>query len=252
MPSRPASALRLVAGDAAPGPRKPGSRRPHRNETVARVRKLVETTPLTYREIAAATGVAGASICRWTRDGQWRRHLFAPRATDTVPRERAGARLKLRTLAARLAALAERYIRELEETPGVDLDKLGEALALYQMAKLASLPRHRPRKRKRKPLPVHSRDSGNPESLAHAFAAPGLARRRMEKEASACDPPLSPRAPHALRMFNEMRAAGIDPARPPEQAVKDYVLSRAYEDPELRPRNRTKRERREAWMREKE
>ena len=74
----------------------------------------IEQTVLTYGEIAAKTGVGRASICRWTRDGQWQRPLFAPRATDTVPSARAGARLKLRTLFARLAALAERYIRELE------------------------------------------------------------------------------------------------------------------------------------------
>lgn len=93
---------------------------------------------MTYSEISEETGVGRASICRWTRDGGWKRHLFAPRATDTVPSERAGARLKLRTLASRLAALADRYVRELEETPGVDVDKLAEALGLYQLAEFAS------------------------------------------------------------------------------------------------------------------
>jgi hypothetical protein len=107
------------------------------------VRRLIEDTPLTYGEIAARTGVARASICRWTRDGSWRRHAFAPRATDTVPRARASARLKRRTLAARLDALAERAIRELEASASVDLDKLGEALELLKMARLAARPRRR-------------------------------------------------------------------------------------------------------------
>jgi len=66
-------------------PRPRGSRRPHTNGKVDRVRHLVEQTRLTYAEIAKRTGVAPASICRWTRDGAWKRPLFAPRATDTVP-----------------------------------------------------------------------------------------------------------------------------------------------------------------------
>ena len=98
------------------GPRPRGSRRPHTDAAVAKVRRFVEQTVLTYSEIAAKTGVGRASICRWTRDGKWQRPLFAPRATDTVPSARAGAKLKLRTLFARLAALAERHIGELEQT----------------------------------------------------------------------------------------------------------------------------------------
>jgi hypothetical protein len=129
------------------GPRPRGSRRPHTDAKVAAVRRLIEETPLTYGEIAAKTGVGRASICRWTRDGGWQRHLFAPRATDTVPRERASAKLKRRTLAARLDALAERHIRELEESACVDPGKLAEALELLKMAKLAARPRHGRRKR---------------------------------------------------------------------------------------------------------
>jgi len=110
---------------------------------MAAVRRLVEQTALTCREIEAKTGVDHTTISRWTRECQWQRHPFAPRSTDTAPSARAGARLRARTLAARLAALAERYVRELEETPGVDLDKLGEALELMKMAKVAARPRRR-------------------------------------------------------------------------------------------------------------
>src|SRR5262245_55087457 len=121
----------------ATGPRPRGSRRPHANAAVAAVRRLIEQSVLTYGEIAARTGVGRASICRWTRDGGWQRPAFAPRATDTVPSARASAKLKARTLATRLHALAERYIRELEQTPGIDLEKLAQALELLKMAKLA-------------------------------------------------------------------------------------------------------------------
>jgi hypothetical protein len=42
-------------------------------------------------------------------------------------------------------ALADRYLRELEETPGVDLEKLAQALELAKMAKLAAMSRTRRR-----------------------------------------------------------------------------------------------------------
>src|SRR5690606_5410858 len=110
----------------APRPR--GSRRPHMDATVREVRRLVEKTVLTYGQIAAQTGVGRASICRWTRDQGWKRPPFAPRATDTIPTERASAHLKARMLAARLLALAERHVRELEEAEHLDADRLMAAL----------------------------------------------------------------------------------------------------------------------------
>jgi hypothetical protein len=120
-----------------------GSRRPHGDGKVAAVRRLIEETTLTYGEIAARTGVGRASICRWTRDGAWKRPLFAPRPTDTVPRWRASMHLKRRTLAARLQALAERHIGELEASACVDPEKLGQALELLRMAKVAAQRRRR-------------------------------------------------------------------------------------------------------------
>jgi len=231
MPLRSAATarLRLVTTDAAPDARPKGSRRPYRDTTVSLIREFIETTPLTYAEIAAKTGVAPATICRWARDAGWKRHLFAPRATDTVPRERAGARLKLRTLAARIAAVAERYVRELEETPGVDLEKLAEALALLKMAKLTA----RQRLRLRRP------------------SAAALQKReaRLLSEGRS----LGPHATPALRLLGELRAAGIDLDTVPEAMIKDYIQSRVflYTDPAVRPRNRTRRQRHEDWMRAK-
>jgi hypothetical protein len=127
--------------------RAPRTRRPHGEAQVAAVRRLIEQTELTYGEIEKKTGVGRASICRWTVDNKWVRPVYAPRATDRVPRARASARLKRRTLAARLDALAERYVRELEADANVDLDKLASALELAKMAKLAAMPRKRIRGR---------------------------------------------------------------------------------------------------------
>jgi hypothetical protein len=55
-------------------------------------------------------------------------------------------KLKRRMLGARLQALAERHIRELEESGCVDPVRLGEALELLTMARLAANPRRRPKR----------------------------------------------------------------------------------------------------------
>ena len=128
-----------------------GSRQPHSDATFAKVRRLIEESALSYGEIRARTGVSHASICRWTRDHGWTRPPFAPRANDLMPTPRASAQLRRRTLAARLDALAERHIRELEESQCVDPDKLGAALELLKMAKLAA--RRRPKGRRIGDLP---------------------------------------------------------------------------------------------------
>jgi hypothetical protein len=207
--------LRVLPDDPAAivAPRPRGSRRPHTDAAVAAVRRLIEQTTLTYSEIAARTGVGRASICRWTRDGGWQRHPFAPRATDTVPRPRASAQLKRRTLAARLQALAERHIRELEASACVDPDKLAEALELMKMAKLAARPRRRQR-------------------------ADEMTGRRRK-------PPTE--LPDAV--FAALRAAGVNIERAPPAALTDFITSRAPrredDDPALRPRGRYSRLNRE-------
>ncbi|HEY5850822.1 MAG TPA: hypothetical protein VIT62_08685 [Lysobacter sp.] len=127
------------------------------------MRHLIETTLMTYAQIAARTGVPPASICRWAQNGKWVRPLFAPRATDTVPRWRASAKLRRRTLAARLHALAERAVRELEASPRVDLAQLREALEVLKMTKLAERPRRRGHARRERAsgvLTADARDRG--------------------------------------------------------------------------------------------
>jgi hypothetical protein len=185
-----------------------GSRRPHSDAKVAAVRRLIEQTPLTYGEIAAKTGVGRASICRWTRDGQWQRPVFAPRATDTVPRARASAQLKARTLAARLAALAERMIRELEDSARVDPEKLAEALECLKMAKLAARP------------------------------------RRPRAVSAAKGPRIFDASPRAV--VKGLREGGVRVERAPEEALEDFIASRAP-----MPKRMSRRDREHARMLEK-
>lgn len=128
--------------ELAPGvPRPRSARRPHHDGTVNEVRSLIEGTTLTYHQISKRTGASPASISRWSQAGEWKRPLFAPISMSNVPTPRASACLKRRLLAKRLLTLAERYIRELEDTPGVDLQKLGGALDLWRMARLAAMRR---------------------------------------------------------------------------------------------------------------
>jgi hypothetical protein len=209
---------------AVPGPPRPrGSRRPHSDAKAAQVRHLIEQSTLTYGAIAKRSGVGRASICRWTRDGGWQRPLFAPRATDTVPRARASAKLKARTLAARLFALAERTVRALEESASVDLDRLAEAMELLKMAKLATMGRRRRR-----------RDTA---------VGQGMAIRQGE-------PPREP-----MRPIAQLCAADVDLHRAPRAAVEDFLENRdpPREEPGQRRRGRgSKRDDHHAWMSEKE
>ncbi|MDB5568118.1 MAG: hypothetical protein JWP84_4684 [Tardiphaga sp.] len=148
----PSSAERVTPHPADDGPpplpggRPKGCKRLHTNATVAAVRRLFEQTTLSHTQIAAKTGVSKHSVMRWARDGGWQRHLFAPRASDTVPTARASRRLKLRMLGAKLHLLAERCVQELWNSPAVDLDRLIEAMQVLKMARLEAMGRRRPRR----------------------------------------------------------------------------------------------------------
>ena len=179
-----------VVGTRPRGSHGQTSRRPHTDTQVAAVRRLIEQTALTYGEIAKRSGVGRASICRWTRDGGWQRPLFAPRATDTVPRPRAGQKLKLRLLAERLRTLAERYVRELEETPGVDLDRLVQALEVVKMARLEAMGRRRRRSSSSPLVPAQAGTQG-PQAHEQARAA----------------------------LLEDLRAAGVNVERAPPAAL---------------------------------
>ena len=223
--------LRVTPDEPAEGPpaiveqRPRGSRRPHTDLAVAKVRHLIEQTGLSYSEIAKKTGVGRASICRWARDGKWQRPAYAPRATDLVPTLRAGRRLRMRKLADRLEALAQRHLRELEEAPEVDPDRLMQALQLVKMTRLEAMGRRRRR----------------PRLFSTGEARTGL--WASERDA-------------AIRTaLKEMQRGGVDIDRAPQEAV-DLVIeanSPVEDYPELRERGRrSKRNRDHAWLRKKE
>jgi hypothetical protein len=195
---------------AIAGYRPRGSRRPHTDLAVAKVRHLIEQTPLTYSQIAAKTGVGRASICRWARDDAWQRPIDAPRATDRVPTARSGQKLKLRKLAERLRLLAERYVCELEETPGVDLDRLVQALQVVKMARLEA---HGDRRRRR------------------VVGAPSTGAWAHERD-------------RAIRTaLKEMRRGGGDIDRAPQDALDLLIDARtpAEDYPALKERARRRR-----------
>jgi len=130
-------------------PRSPARGRPHGGSSIDRVRKLVETTPLSYREIARQTGLSIATISRRARAGGW------VRPETSVPVEHYsedGRRiLKRRDLAARLMHQADRWIRELEAIPFVNANTLARALRLAKAAKvLDEVDQGKAKRRKRK------------------------------------------------------------------------------------------------------
>ena len=206
--------LRVTPDEPAEGPpaiaeRAPGS--PHTDLTVAKVRHLIEHTALSYKKIAAKTGVSCYSIYCWTRDGKWVRPPDAPRASDMVPAHRASRRLKLRKLAERLQTLAERRVRELEETPNVDLDKLTQALQVLRMARLEAMG-NRGRGRFRSG-PTYSGDWATERDNAIRTA------------------------------LKEMRRGGVDLDRAPKEAVDMVIEANTppEDHPALRPRGSRRR-----------
>src|SRR4051812_7185166 len=138
--------LRVTPDEPAEGPHPIAEQRPcrawrHTAATIAKVRHLFEHTDLTYAEIAAKTGVTPGIITHWKRDGGWRRPAWAPRATESVPDWRAGRKLKLRKLAIRLHAQAERWVRELEASPQTDVETLMQALEARKLTRLEAMGR---------------------------------------------------------------------------------------------------------------
>lgn len=128
-----------------PSPRTKGSKRAHGKATVAAVRHLIEKTTLPYEDITAKTGVANGTISKWMHDFGWRRHPYAPIATDTLPPARAGRKLKLRMLGNRLHLLAERCATEMWNSPAVDLDRLLQAMGVLKTARHDYMSHRRPR-----------------------------------------------------------------------------------------------------------
>ena len=115
--------------------------------TVAKVRDLIEHTALTYEQITAQDRCLPTAPSRAGRATEMGCARSTRRAPGTGCRTyRASRRLKLRKLAGRLQAIAERYVRELEETPGVDVDRLMQALQVLRMARLEAMGNRRRRR----------------------------------------------------------------------------------------------------------
>ena len=146
-PQTPAPDAMEQGPPPVPGGRAKGCKRLHTNVTVAAVRRLIEDTTLTLRQIAAQTGVSRHTIARWVFKHGWQRHPYAPLANDIVPAGRAGRRRRLRVLAVKLHALAERCVVELWNNPAVDCDRLIRALREVKAVRLDALGNRRPRSR---------------------------------------------------------------------------------------------------------
>ena len=104
--------------------RQPGSRRPHTDMTVAKVRDLIEHTALTYAQIQAQTGVDSSTIVALMA-----RHSTAPIDTFAVGFDQEGfselGEAELAVLAAvdeELEALGEEVRRRVLETSGIALE----------------------------------------------------------------------------------------------------------------------------------
>jgi hypothetical protein len=140
-----------------------------------------------------------------------------------MARWRASPRLKLRKLAIRLEALANRHVRELEAAPRVDVEALMQALQVLKMARLQALGRR---------------------GCGHRWPdPPGSGGWKVARD-------------NAIRTaLKEMRRGGVDIDRAPKEAVDMLIEANTpVEDgPALRPRGRrSRRNRDDAWMREKE
>jgi hypothetical protein len=90
--------------------------------------------------------------------------------------------LKLRKLASRLQWMAERYVEKLEETPGVDIDLLMQALQVLKMARLEAMGN-----RRRLPLfgpPLTGREYYDREQAMHRAERNAPRRRRHRPRAA--------------------------------------------------------------------
>ena len=105
---------------------------PYGDDVVAVVRRLVEETRLSHKEIGARAGVSHMTVCRWTRSGNWRR---PPGTTRRIPEMPAGPGDNDKRIP---GAKAWRLMREAEallDEPAAEsahLDRLERALELVR------------------------------------------------------------------------------------------------------------------------
>ncbi len=126
------SVLRLsTALQDPPGPTRVKLRsRPHDPSALAEVRRLIETSALSYRAIAKVTGVPRATISRHVLQGGWIR----PTGGDVPPLSAEGERR------ARRGLLAERVLRAAEDlVRRVELDRSATPAAFARAVRMLAL-----------------------------------------------------------------------------------------------------------------
>lgn len=104
--------------------------KPHDPAALAEVRRLIETSALSYRAIARVTGVPRATISRHVLEGGWIR----PTGADVPPLSAEGERR------ARRGVLAERVLRAAEDlVRRVELDPTATPAAFARAVRVLAL-----------------------------------------------------------------------------------------------------------------
>lgn len=123
--------------------RAPG--RPHDKSAIAEVRRLIETSALSYRAIARITGVPRATISRHVLEGGWIRPQGGQGADDLPPLSaEAERRARRGLLAERVLRAAEHLVEQVELNPTATPAAFARAvrvLALVQRLDRPGMPR---------------------------------------------------------------------------------------------------------------
>jgi hypothetical protein len=122
--------LRIEPDPAAPRPQR---RKPHPASTVDRIRVLVETTTLAFRDIAARTGASPATVSRHARRGGWLRPNTGFAEEHYSPEGRRA--LRRRALAETILRQAERILFETEMNPTARKRTLEQAMRLVRASR---------------------------------------------------------------------------------------------------------------------
>jgi hypothetical protein len=130
-PPGPFTPLRLRPEPRLAAPRR--HRGPHPAGAIDAVRRLVETTTLPYRTIAARTGIPIATIARHAKAGAWLRPDTGFGADHYTPEGR--RRLRRQALAERLLTLAERQVDHAARDPHAGARVLEKALRFVRAAR---------------------------------------------------------------------------------------------------------------------
>lgn len=92
--------------------------RPHDPAALAELRRLIETSTLSYRAIARATGVPRATISRHVLEGGWIRPQAGALGGEPPPLSAEGKRRARRgRLAERVLCAAEQLVHQIEMNP---------------------------------------------------------------------------------------------------------------------------------------